>query len=95
MSKKIGRNFVDIEIPKEVTDLKILDCCYNSLDNLPIQLEKLSLGVNIFFPLTNLPIILKKIKVYPQNVFVDKDYINNNINLPFGCELIFNSKFSS
>jgi hypothetical protein len=78
---------VKINIPEEITDLKILNCCYNNLENLPFQIENLSVGINIFFPLNNLPISLKTLKLYPQKMYLSEDYINENIKLPFGCKL--------
>jgi hypothetical protein len=86
---------VEINIPEEITDLKILNCCYNSLNNLPFQIENLSIGINIFFPLNNLPVSLKTLKLYPQNMYLSQDYINDNIKLPFDCKLDCKINFSS
>ena len=79
---------VNIEIPDDITELKILNCAYNSLDNLPNHLEKLSLGTNILFPLNNLPICLKKLEIYRRDVYLTKDFLDKNIKLPFDCELV-------
>lgn len=82
------KNIVDIEIPEEITELKILNCNYNILDNLPSNIEVLSLCNNILYPLTNLPINLKKLIIF-ETKNIDKEYYIKRIKLPFGCELVF------
>jgi hypothetical protein len=83
------KKIVDIEIPEEITELKILNCNYNSLDNLSPNIQVLSLGDNILYPLTNLPFGLKKIIIYLGKKHVDKENLMTQIKLPFGCELVF------
>lgn len=80
-------NNVDIKIPEKITNLKILNCEYNSLDNLPNNIEKLSLGTNIKFPLNNLPVTLNNLKIYKQNTYMNSSSIFDNVKLPFGCNL--------
>ena len=83
------KNIVDIEIPEEITELKILNCHYNSLDNLPSNIQVLRLGTNIMYPLTNLPFGLKKLIIYLEKRHINKEHLITQIKLPFGCELIF------
>lgn len=76
--------YINYVANNEITDLKILDCGMKDLVDLPDNLEILRLGKNIK-KLTNLPIGLKKL--YIDNLF--RTYNEENIKLPFGCELIF------
>jgi hypothetical protein len=83
------KKIVDIEIPEEITELKILNCHYNSLDNLPSNIQILRLGTNILYPLTNLPFGLKKLIIYLEKRHINKENLITKIKLPFGCELVF------
>ena len=74
-------------IPHTISNLKILNCNYNSLNNLSNNIEYLSLGLNVFFPLNNLPFNLKKIKFLSSNDFIDKQFIIDNSKIPFGCKI--------
>lgn len=58
---------VNIDIPTKITNLKILDCGYDSLDNLPSNIEILQIGGFIHYPLLNLPVNLKKLIIHNKN----------------------------
>ena len=75
---------VNIDIPTKITNLKILDCGYNSLDNLPSNIEILQIGGFIHYPLLNLPVNLKKLIIHNEN----QEVSTKDIKLPFGCQLI-------
>lgn len=68
---------------KDITDLKILNCNFNELINLPSHIEILRLGKNVK-NLPNLPISLKKLYIYNDSPHFTED----TIKLPFGCEMI-------
>lgn len=72
-----------IKIPDEITELKIFDVSNCSLDNLPLELEKLNLGCNIRLPLDNLPILLKKLYIKKQ---VHIEDFQDKIKIPFDCK---------
>lgn len=72
-----------IKIPDEITELKVLDVSNCSLDNLPLELEKLKLGCNILLPLDNLPVLLKKLYIKKQ-VYIEE--FQDKIKIPFDCK---------
>jgi len=72
-----------IKIPDEITELKIFDVSNCSLDNLPLELEKLNLGCNIRLPLDNLPVLLKKLYIKKQLFLED---FQDKIKIPFDCK---------
>lgn len=80
-------DFFDYELHKnnieEVNDLKILNCKFDKLENLPNHIEILRLGKNVK-ELPNLPLGLKKLYLYNYLPYFEID----KIKLPFGCELI-------
>lgn len=79
-----SNKIVNIQIPPQITDLKILNCCYNKLDNLPHNISILRIGDDINYPLSNLPTNLKKLIIYKKDNLI----LVHQIKLPFGCELI-------
>ena len=86
----------NIIIPEYIKNLTI-GTMNDHIDNLPINLEFLEIGyINYKLPLNNLPLGLKKFTICNDEVqYYDdeiKDYVikkitNDDIKLPFGCEL--------
>lgn len=77
--------FLFREYLKGITDLKIMDCCFDELDNLPEHIKILRLCKNVI-RIKNLPLNLKKLYLYNNKNYIYVDI--NTIKLPFGCEII-------
>ena len=75
--------FTKKNIPETVIDLKILNCEYKQLNDLPIGIEFLRLGPSLEH-LINIPCGLKKVYVEKSNGIRLLD-----TKLPWNCEIIF------
>jgi Leucine-rich repeat (LRR) protein len=65
-----------------ITDLKILNCDFDELVDLPPHIEILRLGIKVK-NLPNLPVGLKELHIYNDLPYFTED----SIRLPFGCKL--------
>ena len=69
-------------ITELITDLKILQCNFDELVDLPPHIEILRLGTKVK-NLPNLPVGLKELHIYNDLPY----FTEESIRLPFGCKL--------
>ena len=83
------------EIPANIEYLNIIDDGKTDYANIPYNIKHLHLTIrNNKFKQSNLPISLEDITItVPEHFrqFVQKEDIENNIKIPFGCKLIIDN----